>query len=93
VGHESYEQVKIFPNPVTGQFTGLVAIEGLITDSVIKITDIAGKLVWQTVANGGSASWNMRDVNGKHVDTGVYLVFSSTADGAEKNVGKIAIVE
>ena len=93
MGNTNFDNVKIFPNPVTAEFNGLVAIEGLATDSVIKITDVAGKLVWQTVANGGTASWNIRDVNGKRVETGIYLVFSTTADGLDKNVGKIAIVE
>lgn len=92
-GQLNFDQVKIFPNPVTTQFTGLVAMEGLSTDSIIKITDVAGKLVWQTIANGGTASWNMRDVSGKPVGTGIYLVFSTTADGSDRNVGKIAIVE
>ena len=63
------------------------------TDSIIKITDVTGKLVWQTVSNGGTASWNMRDAGGKRVETGVYFVFSTTEDGTDKNVGKLAIIE
>lgn len=93
LGSDNYNQVKIFPNPVTAEFNGLVAIEGLITDSIVKITDVAGKLVWQMMANGGTASWNMRDAVGKRVETGIYLVFSTTEDGSDKNVGKIAIIE
>lgn len=85
--------MTIFLNPITSEFNGLVAIEGLVTDSIIKITDVAGKLVWQAMANGSTASWNMRDGNGKRMETGIYLVFSTLADGADKNVGKIAIVE
>ena len=92
-GNLNFENVKIFPNPVTSEFNGLVAIEGLSTDSTIKITDVAGRLVWQAMANGGTASWNIRDANGKRVETGIYLVFSTSAGGADKNVGKIAIVE
>ena len=92
-GQENFDSVKIFPNPVTAQFNGLVAIEGLIADSIIKITDVAGKLVWQAMANGGSASWNMRDGNGNRVETGIYLVFSTAAEGSDKNVGKVAIIE
>jgi len=93
IGSFDFNSVKIFPNPVTAQFNGLVGIEGLTTDSIVKITDIAGKLVWQVMANGGTASWNMRDVNGRRVATGMYLVFSTSADGSDRNVGKIAIVE
>ncbi|HEY9008497.1 MAG TPA: T9SS type A sorting domain-containing protein, partial [Ohtaekwangia sp.] len=89
----SFETVKIFPNPVTSTFSGSVGIKGLATDAVVKITDISGKLIWQTQANGGTATWNVQDYNGRRAATGIYLVFAATADGAESVVGKIAVVE
>ena len=88
-----FQNVKIFPNPVTPDFSGMVAISGLATDAIVKITDISGKLVWQSQANGGTVSWNVRDNHGKRPSTGVYLVFSATSDGSESIAGKIAIVE
>jgi ligand-binding sensor domain-containing protein len=91
-GKAQIENVKIFPNPVTASFNGLVGISGLTTDAIVKITDVAGKLVWQTTANGGTASWNVRDYNGRRPSTGIYLVFSIKSDGTESIVGKIAVV-
>lgn len=85
--------VKIFPNPVTPQFNGFVGISGLSTDAFVKITDVSGKLIWQTQANGGTASWNVRDYNGRRAATGMYLVFCTTRDGSESVVGKIAVVD
>lgn len=89
----SFQSVKIFPNPVTSVFTGLVGINGLATDAIVKITDISGKLIWQTQANGGTATWNVRDYNGNRAQTGIYLVFAATQDGSESVVGKIAVVD
>ena len=89
----SFQSVKIFPNPVTSVFTGLVGINGLATDAIVKITDVSGKLIWQTQANGGTATWNVRDYNGNRAQTGVYLVFAATQDGSESIVGKIAVVD
>ncbi len=88
-----FNTVKIFPNPVTPDFSGTVGISGLATDAIVKITDIAGKLVWENQANGGTASWNIKDYTGKRASTGVYLIFSATTDGVETVVGKIVIVE
>lgn len=85
--------VKIFPNPVTPDYNGTVGISGLTTDAIVKITNIAGKLVWESEANGGTASWNVKDFNGKRASTGVYIVFSTSPDGAESIVGKIAVIE
>jgi hypothetical protein len=88
-----FQEVKIFPNPVTPDFQGTVGISGLATDAVVKITDVAGKLLWQTQANGGTASWNIRDYQGKRAATGMYVVFATSPDGSESVVGKIAVVE
>lgn len=88
-----FSEVKIFPNPVSADFTGQVAINGLYTDAIVKITDINGRMVWQTKANGGTAIWNARQLNGNRVSTGMYLVFATAEDGAERHVGKIAVIE
>jgi hypothetical protein len=89
----TYELVKVFPNPVTPGFNGTVGISGLATDAIVKITDVSGKLIWQTQANGGTATWNVTDYNGRRASTGMYLIFSATQDGSESFVGKIAVIE
>ena len=92
-GQPGFDAVKIFPNPVTFEFNGLVGISGLATDAVVKITDAGGRLVWQTYAAGGTATWNVRNYNGQRVKSGIYLVFSASTDGSEHFVGRIAVVE
>lgn len=87
-----HSNVKIFPNPVTADFKGTVGISGLATDAIIKITDMSGKLIWQTQANGGTALWNVSDYKGNRAATGVYLVFSASEDGEDSFVGKIAVL-
>lgn len=91
-GESGFNAVKIFPNPVTNQFNGQVGISGLVTDAIVKITDVTGKLVWQSKANGGSVAWNVQDYNGRRAATGMYLVFCISQNGAESLVGKIAVV-
>ena len=90
---EKHTNVKIFPNPVTPNFNGIVGIQGLPFDSIVKITDISGNLVYQTRSEGGMATWNVLDLNGERPNTGVYLVFSSTEDGSDTFVGKLAIIK
>lgn len=88
----AFSNVKIFPNPVLSTFAGQVSISGLATDARVKITDIAGKLIWETSANGGTATWNVRDYNGRRAATGMYLVIAISQDGLDSVVGKIAVV-
>jgi ligand-binding sensor domain-containing protein len=92
-GDHQTQHIKIFPNPVTSEFNGTVGISGLSTDAIVKITDVAGKTIWETKANGSTASWNLKDTRGRRASTGVYLVFSASPDGVESVVGKIAVVE
>ncbi|HSZ71168.1 MAG TPA: T9SS type A sorting domain-containing protein, partial [Cytophagaceae bacterium] len=92
-GEETNTDVKIFPNPVEPGFDGYVGISGLANNSRVKITDIAGKLTYETPSNGGTASWNLKNYNGQRATAGVYLIFSSTDDGLQKYVGKITVID
>jgi ligand-binding sensor domain-containing protein len=92
-GQKNFDDIKIFPNPVTQNFIGLVGISGLYTDATIKITDASGKLVNQLQANGGTASWNVTDFSGKRVSTGVYLVLAAAGNGSESVASKIVVVD
>ncbi len=91
-GSNIHSAVKIFPNPVIPGYTGVVSFEGLPTDAEVKITDLAGNLVWQTNSFGGTATWNLITVYGARPATGMYLIFSSNKDGKDAFVGKLAIV-
>ena len=58
-------------------YYGPIAIRGLVNNAFVKITDIAGDIVYQTTANGGQAIWNGLNKNNEKASTGVYLVFST----------------
>lgn len=92
LGNETHQDVKVYPNPVRPGFRGRVVIEGLVNNAELKITDVSGKLVAEIRANGGTATWNQRDINGSRVSTGVYLLFSSNAEGTETLVTQIVVI-
>lgn len=92
-GEEKFTKVYTFPNPVREDFKGNVTITGLIRDSQIKITDISGNLVYQTVSDGGQATWDLKTYNGQRVATGVYLVFCASKDGSQSTVTKMLVIK
>ncbi len=83
---------KIFPNPVYPNFSGTIGITGVPNNSVVKITDISNNLIWETTANGTTATWRLTDLNGNTVSSGIYLVYSASNDGLLKFSGKIAVI-
>jgi hypothetical protein len=84
-----------YPNPVRPDYDGPIAIYGLARDANIKITDIAGQLVYEGRATGGQAVWNGRDYLGRRAASGVYLILatsSETFDSPDAVITKIVIL-
>ena len=90
--NEKFTNVYTFPNPVREDYSGNVTITGLMRDSQIKITDISGNLVYETISEGGLATWDLKTYNGKHVASGVYLVFCASSDGSQSFVTKMLVI-
>ncbi len=64
-GSNVFENVHAYPNPVRENYTGIITITGLIADTNVKITDLAGNLVCQTVSNGSIATWDGKNAYGQ----------------------------
>lgn len=90
------ENLVVFPNPVEPGYDGVIAIEGVSRNATVKITDLSGKLVFETEALGGQVLWDGTDYNGRRVQSGVYLVFASTNgirfENPDAAVGKIVFI-
>jgi sugar lactone lactonase YvrE len=89
---EDFKSVFVFPNPVRENFTGDVSITGLMVNSLVKITDLNGNLVFEAVSLGGQVLWNGLNFSGVKVSTGVYLVFCSNEDGSLSKVTKLLFI-
>jgi len=85
-------QVLVFPNPVPPGYNGTIAIRGLADNSLVKIAELNGRLVYQVRALGGQATWNGLNYKGEKVASGVYLVLVRNDDGTEHTVTKIVLV-
>ena len=92
-GENAQGDTYVFPNPVRENYRGNIAINRLIANASVKITDINGSLVYQTVAKGGQANWNGNNFNNERVGTGIYLVFSTDENGYENMVSKILFIK
>ncbi len=91
-GDDLYADAYVYPNPVRENYTGLITITGLAANVDVKITDIAGQIVYQTKAFGGQAIWNGSNHAGKRVKTGVYLIFCTDDTGQKSKVLKLLFI-
>lgn len=89
---ETRTSVIAYPNPVPPGYEGTIAIRGLPANSIVKITELDGRLVYQTRAQGEQAIWNGKNYKGQRVNTGIYLVFARSSSGTETIVTKIAFI-
>lgn len=91
-GGESNEELLVFPNPVPAGYTGSIGIRGLVNNAIVKITELDGRLVYQTRALGGQAVWDGRNYKGQRISSGVYLVLVADETKKERIATKIFFI-
>jgi hypothetical protein len=92
-GGDINENVLVFPNPVPPGYAGTIGIRGLVNNAVVKITELDGRLVYQTRALGGQAVWDGRNYKGQKISSGVYLVLVSDDGRKERTAAKIFFIQ
>lgn len=92
-GGTTFENVRAYPNPVRPEYIGPITITGLVENTQIRITDVNGNIIYETLSNGGVATWNGYNQSGSRVATGVYFAHCVSANGKQKHITKILIVK
>ena len=84
--------VNVYPNPVRPEFEGTVKVSGLSNKCNVKITDIEGNLVYETISQGGTIEWDTKAFGSYNVASGVYMIFISSQEGTDTTVKKVMII-
>lgn len=84
--------VNVYPNPVRPEFEGTVKVSGLSNKCNVKITDIEGNLVYETISQGGTIEWDTTAFGNYKVASGVYIIFISSQEGTDTTVKKVMII-
>jgi hypothetical protein len=88
----TFKDVYAYPNPVRENYNGIITITGLVAKTQVKITDVNGNLIYQTVSNGSIATWDGKDLNGRKVSSGIYLAICASEDGTQSAITKIMVI-
>ena len=92
-GGNKFQNVHAYPNPVRPEYSGVITITGLVADTQVRITDINGNLIYETISNGGVATWDGCGASGERVATGVYFAHCASPNGRYKHITKILIIK
>ena len=87
---EDFSSVRAYPNPVRPDYYGVITIDGLMNDSLVKITDAQGNVIYTGESIGGMMTWDGTNFNGRRVPSGVYYVMASQDGQSDGPKGKVA---
>lgn len=85
--------IRVYPNPVRPDYTGMITFEGLTVGADIKITTTTGAIVHTGRSTSALYQWDGCDLSGNRCASGVYNVLLATEDGSEGCVAKVAMVK
>ena len=88
----SESNILVYPNPVKPDFDGFVTITGLTEYSTVRIMSNSGRLVHVGTSNGGSYSWNLTDINGRPVPSGVYHAIITNQENNKSESTSITVI-
>ena len=92
--NETFSDIYVYPNPmVLSSSSNNLIIDGLIEDSQIRIFDISGNLISEFSSIGGkTTTWNCRNLDGRLVASGIYIVVAFDSEVNEIGHAKIAVL-
>jgi hypothetical protein len=85
------DNIFVFPNPVNSYHDGPITVDGLDFETIVHITDAAGRVVAVEESMGGRAVWDGLLDDGTPAPYGVYLIFAVDRDGNTTATTKLAI--
>ncbi len=91
--YDDFENVYAYPNPVRSDYDGLITITGLANGTNVKITDLAGQIVYEQDAIGGQVSWDATNPANERIHSGIYQVYCATKNGAKHLTTKILFIQ
>lgn len=87
----SYD-INCYPQPFNTNTDSELIIDGLASDSYIKIVTTSGDYINELRTKGRKAIWDGRDENGNLVKPGVYLIIAESISGNKSGTAKVAVI-
>lgn len=86
--------IKVFPNPVEPDYSGVITVTGLEENTVVKVVNASGYLVYSGTSVGGTFTWNGKNFQGDNVSGGVYFfhLMNTKENNSRSTAAKVLII-
>ena len=91
-GEADFSNLYCYPNPVRPEYSGELRIMGLMDNSQVTVTDVAGNLIMRTQSVGSSITWNLRDSDGRRIKPGIYMIHGVDSEGEKGKICKFLVL-
>jgi flagellar hook assembly protein FlgD len=86
------KQLEVYPNPVRPDYGGHITFKGLMEHTELRIIDASGCVVCVLESQGGTATWDGKNEQGRRVASGVYTAICNTKNGQAHGTVKVLIM-
>ncbi len=88
------DDLFIYPNPFSyrEEERERIVIDGLSSQTTIRILTVDGRLIRRLETRGGRVDWDVRDYRGERVATGVYVIVASDSQDDQRGIGKAVVI-
>lgn len=84
--------IYVYPNPLRPEYPDGITISGLQAGCNVKITDITGRLLFETESVTTEVKWNARGADGNRVASGVYAVAAYDPISKKSKLVRFAVI-
>ncbi|MCK5455771.1 MAG: hypothetical protein KAI45_01515, partial [Melioribacteraceae bacterium] len=91
--NQNYDKLFVYPNPFLLNENLQLSIDGLMSNSSVKILSISGDVVSELITPGGRIGfWDGKDDDGNFVASGIYMIVAFDEEAQNVATTKVAVV-
>lgn len=91
--NQNYDKLFVYPNPFKLDENLELSIDGLMSNTTIKVLTVSGELIREFITPGGRIGfWDGKDKNGNFVASGVYIIVAYDEEAENVATTKVAVI-
>jgi hypothetical protein len=91
--NQNYDKLFVYPNPFKVDGSTKLSIDGLMSNTTIKVLAVSGELVREFLTPGGRIGfWDGKDEDGNFVASGIYIIVAYDEEAENVATTKVAVI-